>query len=99
MLELVKSMGDHWKNISWKVIPKSSKKFHESELLRLNCNKAKKILKWKSILKFDESIEMVAEWYRNYYSEPKNISNITTEQIKRYQYLAGQRGLKWAKNF
>ena len=99
VLELVKSMGDHWKNISWKVIPKSSKKFHESELLRLNCNKAKKILKWKSILKFDESIEMVAEWYRNYYSEPKNISNITTEQIKRYQYLAGQRGLKWAKNF
>ena len=79
-------------------MPKSKKKFYESALLRLNCNKAKKILKWKSILKFDESIEMVADWYRNYYSEPKNISNITAEQIKRYQYLAVERGLKWTKN-
>jgi len=99
VLELVKAMGGYWKNISWEIMPKSKKKFYESELLRLNCNKAKKILKWKSILKFDESIEMVADWYRNYYLDPKNINNITAEQIKRYQYLAVQRGLKWAKNF
>ena len=64
----------------------------------LNCNKAKKLLKWKSVLKFDEAIEMVANWYSSYYLDPKNIDNITAEQIKRYQYLAVERGLKWAKN-
>ena len=98
VLELVKAMGYHWKNISWKIMPKSRGKFYESELLRLNCSKAKKILKWESILKFDESIEMVANWYSNYYLDPKSINNITAEQIKRYQYLAVERGLKWAKN-
>ena len=97
VLELVKAMSNYWENASWKVMPKSRKKFYESELLRLNCNKAKKILKWESILKFDESIEMVSNWYRNYYLDSKSIGNITTEQITRYQSLAVKRGLKWAK--
>lgn len=99
VLELVKAMNNYWKNVSWKIIPKTKKKFYESELLRLNCNKAKKILNWKSILKFDEMIDMVANWYRNYYSNPKDIENITSEQIKRYQSLAVKRGSKWAKTF
>ena len=97
VLELVKTMRDYWQNVSWKIIPKSRKKFYESELLRLNCSKANKILKWKSILKFEESIEMVVNWYVNYYLDPKNINNITTKQIKRYQSLAVKRDLKWAK--
>jgi len=97
VLELVQEMSNHWKNVSWKIIPKSKKKFYESELLRLNCNKAKKILKWKGILKFDESIAMVANWYSNYYSGNKKASDITIKQIKNYQYLAAKRGLKWAK--
>jgi len=77
VLELVKTMGVYWKNISWKVMPEFRKKFYESELLRLNCNKAKKILKWKNILKFSETVEMVASWYRSYYDHPKNIDKIT----------------------
>ena len=99
VLELVKTMGKNWKDIYWKIIPKSKKKFYESELLRLNCTKAKKILKWQSILKFEESIQMVSNWYRNYYLNSENISNITAEQIRRYQSLAVRRGLKWAKKF
>ena len=83
---------------------KRSKRYNQT-LEKIDVNKqyspndAVGMVKDNATAKFDESIEMVAEWYRNYYSEPKNISNITTEQIKRYQYLAGQRGLKWAKNF
>ena len=99
VLKLVRAMGDHWENIYWKIIPKSKNKFYESELLRLNCNKAKKILKWKSILKFDEVIEMVSNWYHDYYLDSKNIANVTAEQIQRYQLLAVKRGLQWAKTF
>ena len=50
VLQLVKAMGNHWENIYWKKISKSKKKFYESELLRLNCNKAKKKLKRKIVL-------------------------------------------------
>jgi len=99
VLELVQAMGNNWENVSWKTIPKSSKKFYESGLLRLNCNKARKILKWKSILKFEENIELVAEWYRNYYLDPKNIYYLTKDQISQYQYLAFKRGFKWANPF
>jgi len=94
VLELVKTMGVYWKNISWEVIPKSRKKFYESELLRLNCNKAKKILKWKNILKFSETVEMVASWYRSYYSHPKNIDKITRKQIREYEKLLEKRLIK-----
>ena len=61
--------------------------------------KQKKILKWQSVLKFDETIELVSNWYRSYYLDSKNISNVTTEQIKMYQTLAAKRGFKWAKVF
>ena len=94
VLELVKTMGVYWKNISWKVTPKSRKKFYESELLRLNCNKAKKILKWKNILKFNETVEMAASWYRSYYENPKDINKITRKQIREYEELLKKRLIK-----
>ena len=94
VLELVKTMGVYWKNISWKVTPKSRKKFYESELLRLNCNKAKKILKWKNILKFNETVEMAASWYRSYYENPKDINKITKKQIREYEKLLKKRLIK-----
>jgi CDP-glucose 4,6-dehydratase len=96
VLDLVKKMSNHWKNTSWKKKSKSQKKFYESGLLRLNCNKAKKLIKWKSILKFDELTLMVVEWYRNYYLNKQNASQVTHAQIKKYQHLAIKRGLKWA---
>jgi len=97
VLELVKKISNHWDNISWRKIKKSKKVFYESGLLRLNCNKAKKFLRWKSILKFNEIVEMVANWYSSYQKNPKDIENITLEQIKNYQLLAFKRGLKWTK--
>ena len=43
---LVKLMKKYWNQVSWKVTKKS---FFESNLLKLNSNKAKNILKWKCI--------------------------------------------------
>ena len=98
VLELVKKMSNNWKDVSWKILPKNKKKFHESELLRLNCNKANKLLRWKSILKFSETIHLVANWYSYFYSNPKNVDKITSRQIKTFQALAFKRGLTWLKN-
>ena len=55
VLELVKIMSNYWNDVSWEKTLKTKKNFYESELLRLNCNKAKKILRWKSALKFEET--------------------------------------------
>ena len=97
VLDLVKNMSNYWENTSWKKSSKFKKKFFESGLLRLNCNKAKRLIKWRSTLKFNELTLMVVDWYRNYYLNKKNVSQITKSQIKEYQYLAFKRGSKWAK--
>ena len=94
VLQLVKSMSSYWNNVSWKVIPKTKKKFYESELLRLNCDKSKKILKWKSVLKFDETVKMVANWYRSYYENPTNIDKVTKSQIKEYERILEKKSIR-----
>tara|TARA_B100001123_G_C15273459_1_gene1011203 strand:+ start:194 stop:1297 length:1104 start_codon:yes stop_codon:yes gene_type:complete len=97
VFDLVKTMGKYWKDVKWKKIKKTKKNFYESELLRLNCKKSKKFLKWKSILKFNETVKMVSNWYKSYYENPKLIYKITKEQIKNYQNIAIKRGSSWAK--
>ena len=76
------------------MVNKSKKSFHESKLLKLNCNKAKTKLKWKCILSFAETINMVADWYKSYYSKPKKIYETSFNQIREYEKLLKKRLIK-----
>ena len=49
----------------------SKKKFKESALLKLNCQKAKRELGWSSVLNFQESTLLTAQWYKEYYFKRK----------------------------
>ena len=80
-------MKKNWKKISWKFEKKNKKVFYESNLLKLNSNKAKSKLKWQSILKFGETIYMVSNWYKNYYLKPQKAYQISFDQIKKYERL------------
>ena len=91
---LVQLMRKYWKKISWKVVNKGKKSFHESNLLKLNCNKAKTNLKWKCILSFTETINMVTDWYKSYYSKPKKIYKTSFNQIREYEKLLKKRSIK-----
>ena len=91
---LVKSMQKYWNKVLWKVTNKSKNNFYESSLLKLNINKAKIKLKWKSVLTFKETISMVAEWYKNYYLNPKEIYKTSFNQIKEYEKLLKKRSMK-----
>ena len=91
VIHVVKLMKKYWKKISWKVVNKNKNKFYESNLLKLNCNKAKTYLRWKSILSFKETIYMVTSWYKNYYSQPKKIYQISFDHIKEYEKLLKKR--------
>lgn len=91
---LVKFMRKYWKKVSWRLEKKNKKNFFESNILKLNCNKAKKILKWKSILNFNETVNMTVNWYKNYYLQPKNIYKTSFYQIKEYEKLLKKRSIK-----
>ena len=89
VMALVKLMRKYWEKVSWKINRKKS--FYESGLLKLNSNKSKNKLKWKCILSFDETINMVAEWYKNYYLKPKTIYRTSFKQIEKYETLLKER--------
>ena len=94
VIDLVKQMKRYWKKVSWKIIKQKKNIFFESNLLKLNSNKAKNKLKWTCILSFKETINMVAEWYKNYYLNSKKTQNISFNQIKEYERLLKKRSFK-----
>ncbi len=60
-------------------------------ILKLNSNKAKILLKWRCVLTFNETMKMVAEWYKNFYFSDKLSENFTILQIEKYQKLLKER--------
>jgi CDP-glucose 4,6-dehydratase len=89
---LVKTMKKFWNSIAWRI--KKNNSFKESNLLMLDTKKAKKKIKWKSVLKFEESIFMVIDWYKNFYSKINNPSQFTITQIEKYKKILEKRELR-----
>ena len=71
-----------WSLCRWKMI-KNKTNQKETVLLKLNSSKAFKILKWKTILGFHETLVYTLEWYKEYYLNRSNIS--TFHQINLYK--------------
>jgi hypothetical protein len=46
---------------------------------------------------FEDTVRMTAEWYRTYYENTGQISEITNAQIAAYTTIAKQHGLSWAQ--
>ena len=94
VISVVKLMKKYWDNVSWKLHKSNYKIFKESSLLKLNSQKAKKILKWKSVLTFKENIFLVSDWYKNFYLNSKEAYKLTSDQIEFYQKILKKRAIK-----
>ena len=83
VISLISEMKKHWNKVFWKV---KIRKFdlYESKLLRLSSKKAKKVLHWEPALKFNETIKMTTNWYKNYYDKKNDIFKFSKEQIEKY---------------
>lgn len=81
--DLVKKIRLFWKNIKFLIKPDKSK--FESNLLKINSNKAKKKLNWKCILTFAETAKYISKWYINYFGKQINMYNYTLSQISSYE--------------
>ena len=82
--ELVSILKKKWKGFNWE-IKKEKHSLYESNLLKLNSKKAKKILNWRTKLNFKETVIMTADWYKQYTLRPKTILSISKKQIEDYQ--------------
>lgn len=95
VMELIKKYDD-------KLFVKKSrrkKKIYEAKLLRLNCQKSKKILNWNPVLNFNQLVYFTSSWYKNYYSKSLSINSykFSVDQINRYQLIAKKKKIQWTK--
>ncbi len=90
--KIVQLMEKNWKNVRWE-IKKNKRNIHETNILKLNSHKSLKYLKWRSCLKIEETMKLVSQWYKNYYSTRKE-NNFTFKQIDYYEKILKRRKFK-----
>lgn len=65
---------------------------HEANLLMLDCSKANKLLKWKSVWDIETTLGKTISWYKKLYSEG---SVVTLQDIDNYVVSAQDANLIW----
>lgn len=70
--------------------------FHEAGLLKLNCDKALSLIKWRATLDYEQLLEFTGDWYYNFYNSETDMYKYTIGQIDQYIQLANKKGIKWA---
>jgi CDP-glucose 4,6-dehydratase len=82
--DLVKKMAHFWDKVKWKDVSDNYRGPYESTLLKLNCDKALHFPGWRAVLSFEDTVRLTAKWYNEFYLNPKDILNISKNQIDEY---------------
>ena len=95
--DLLDDLSDYW-NFKHEsaIISNDIIEFNESNLLKLNNDKALFYLKWLNTLDYKKLIEFTSLWYFNYYSSKRDMLKFTLNQIKQYEDIAKSKGILWA---
>tara|TARA_Y100000748_G_scaffold300123_1_gene298096 strand:- start:138 stop:1235 length:1098 start_codon:yes stop_codon:yes gene_type:complete len=94
--DLVNSMSKQLKGLTWKDISSLDQGPYESELLKLNCDKALALLEWHSVMDFDKTVGFTTEWYNEFYKDNQKAAEVTSKQIDKFCELAKQQKIKWS---
>ena len=88
VIDVVNELSKSWPDSSWEIDSSNQKDFNESKLLKLNCDKALSLLKWKPCLNFKQTMELTIKWYFEFYNYSNiNIFDKCCEQIKLFDQL------------
>ena len=87
VMELVSSLSEVFKLSKIKIVSEDRKKY-ESNLLKLNCDKALHELGWNPVLNFSQTIELTANWYKTFFDNPASIRQISIHQIELFTDLS-----------
>jgi CDP-glucose 4,6-dehydratase len=71
--------------------------FHEAGLLKLNCDKALSVLRWKPTLDYDKLIDFTGGWYYSFYRENADMYDFTIMQLEEYFQQARKQKLIWTQ--
>ena len=95
--ELIFEMAKCWGQVKWNDVSKARDQVYEAGLLKLNCDKSLFDLKWLPTLRFEETVQLTVEWYKEYYRNIENsMYDFSIKQIQEYTALAKERSINWA---
>jgi CDP-glucose 4,6-dehydratase len=80
--DLVEQLSASWTRPEITYTPGS---FPETRFLHLDSTKARALLGWIPPLSFADTVELTANWYRDYAASPEEASQITALQIEHYR--------------
>jgi CDP-glucose 4,6-dehydratase len=87
---LADSLIKHWGEGSWRAAEEVNAP-HETCYLKLDCDKARRLLGWKPVLSLDQAVALTMRWYRQASTNAgEDMFNYSREQIHDYGQLAAQ---------
>lgn len=91
--EVVNLTKNYWNDFEY-IFKEEEERFHESKILKLNCEKASKLLQWQTVWDIDTTVFRTILWYKSFYEK----NRITTlDDIDSYVNDAVRKGLEWTK--
>ena len=83
----------------WKLHTVNVQLILNTNLLKLNWDKALAFLKWDSTLYYIDTINLVSKWYDHFYNfnDDKNLYDFTLNQISKYESIAIENNKSWTK--
>ena len=80
--QLVEEIGKHFQRLKVESTP-SGTTFHEAGLLALSWEKANSHFGWRPLLNFEETVELTAKWYEEFYAGGSALE-LSAQQIDSY---------------
>lgn len=81
--ELLNKIQNYIPNFKWE-LDNTKNKVHEAGLLNLDSRKSLKLLGWKNLLNFEQTVKMTSEWYLSYINN-NDLEKLTKKQIHEYE--------------
>lgn len=89
--EVTSALQKRWSGFEVQIDRSQTGDKKETQLLRLNWQKAEKELDWAPRLPLQEALDWTAEWYERFSRYPEKIREFTQSQIQTYQERLGRR--------
>tara|TARA_B100001093_G_scaffold313169_1_gene298847 strand:+ start:16026 stop:17099 length:1074 start_codon:yes stop_codon:yes gene_type:complete len=83
---IVKNLIKNWEYDPGYEIKKELNKLHETDILKLNCSKAKKGLGWSSKLDIEDTLKDLCDWHK-LHLKGENMRKISIRQINKYMEI------------
>ena len=99
VLQLVKDLASQWGFMGDEIVKVTGEvPFEEAKLLKLNCDKALAYLNWHSTLHYEQTVQLISDWYKSFYQNKEdNMLTLTMNQIEYYIVEAQKQGLNWTR--